>query len=219
MRQAGDGDDADVVFLTEGLDGVREFCCGLAGFDKLLHAGEAEKLALRILRFGEAVGGEGEAVSWLELEAGDGEFGVVESAEGQGAFDGNGQSVQVGRQVTGVGESDGAVGGDAQGEAGGKGFASADEFLKSNRIRITNCLIADVQMPNMSGLALYGHLAAGGSPIPTILITAYPDDAIRARALSAGVTGYLIKPFSEKDLLDCIATATKHSVLLSPVRR
>src|SRR5450631_266543 len=62
-----------------------------------------------------------------------------------------------------------------------KGFATADAFLKSNRIRITSCLIADVQMPNMSGLALYGHLAAVGAPIPTILITAYPDEAVRAR--------------------------------------
>jgi FixJ family two-component response regulator len=100
-----------------------------------------------------------------------------------------------------------------------KGFASADEFLKSNRIRITCCLIADVQMPNMSGLALYGHLIASGAPIPTILITAYPDDDIRARALSAGVMGYLTKPFSETDLLDCISTAAKHNVLISPVHR
>ena len=100
-----------------------------------------------------------------------------------------------------------------------KGFASADAFLKSNRIRITSCLIADVQMPNMSGLALYGHLVAVGAPIPTILITAYPDEAVRARAMSAGVTGYLVKPFSEKALLDCIDTASKHSVLLTPVNR
>ena len=49
---------------------------------------------------------------------------------------------------------------------------AAAEFLKSNRIRITSCLIADVQMPNISGLALYGHLVASGAPIPTILITA-----------------------------------------------
>jgi FixJ family two-component response regulator len=100
-----------------------------------------------------------------------------------------------------------------------KGFPSADEFLKSNRIRITSCLIADVQMPNMSGLALYGHLVATGAPIPTILVTAYPDDNVRARALSAGVTGYLIKPFSEKELLDCIDTAAKSSVLLTPMNR
>jgi FixJ family two-component response regulator len=100
-----------------------------------------------------------------------------------------------------------------------KGFPSADAFLKSNRIRIISCLIADVQMPNMSGLALYGHLVAVGAPIPTILITAYPDEAVRARAISAGLTGYLVKPFSEKALLDCIDTASKHSVLLTPVNR
>jgi FixJ family two-component response regulator len=96
-----------------------------------------------------------------------------------------------------------------------KGFTSADDFLKSNRIRITSCLIADVQMPNMSGLALYGHLVAVGTPIPTILITAYPDDNVRARALNAGVTGYLPKPFSEKALFDCIDSAAEHGVLLT----
>lgn len=99
-----------------------------------------------------------------------------------------------------------------------KGFASADAFLASNRIRITSCLIADVQMPNMSGLALYGHLMAAGAPIPTILITAYPDETIRTRALNAGVTGYLTKPFSEKDLLDSIDTAAKHKASLAPVQ-
>jgi FixJ family two-component response regulator len=100
-----------------------------------------------------------------------------------------------------------------------KGFPSANEFLKSSRIRITSCLITDVQMPEMSGLALYGHLVAIGTPIPTILMTAYPDDKIRARALSAGVTGYLVKPFSEKELLDCIDTACKHSLFLAPINR
>lgn len=100
-----------------------------------------------------------------------------------------------------------------------KGFSSADAFLKSSRIHITSCLVADMQMPEMSGLALYGHLVAIGALIPTILITAYPDETVRARALSAGVTGYLIKPFSEKDLLDCIDTASKHSALLAPVSR
>ena len=100
-----------------------------------------------------------------------------------------------------------------------KAFPSADDFLRSNRIRITSCLIADVQMPGMSGLELYGRLIAAGNPIPTILITAYPDENIRARALSAGVTGYLVKPFSEKALLDCINLTLKHNVLLAPVRR
>lgn len=98
-----------------------------------------------------------------------------------------------------------------------KGFSSPDEFLSSNRQHITSCLIADVQMPGKSGLALYGQLIASGNPIPTILITAYPDDTIRERALNAGVAGYLVKPFSEKELLDCIDTALKHKVLLAPI--
>jgi FixJ family two-component response regulator len=99
-----------------------------------------------------------------------------------------------------------------------KGFSSADEFLKSNRIRITSCLIADVQMPGMSGLGLYGTLVASSTPIPTILITAYPDDAVRNRAISAGVTGYLIKPFSENDLLACITAASSLKATSAPVR-
>ena len=90
-----------------------------------------------------------------------------------------------------------------------KGFASPNEFLSSNRIRITSCLIADMRMPEMSGLALFGQLVAQGTPIPTILITAYPEEAIRSRALAAGVTAYLPKPFSEQDLLDSIDIAAK----------
>ena len=74
-------------------------------------------------------------------------------------------------------------------------------------------------MSEMSGLALYGQLTAAGHPIPTVLITAYPDDAIRARALSAGVAAYLVKPFSEKELLDSIDSAIKHKVLLAPAKR
>lgn len=98
-----------------------------------------------------------------------------------------------------------------------KAFSSAEEFLASNRVRLTSCLIADIKLEGMSGLELYGHLAAS-TPIPTILITAYPDDQTRQRALNAGVTGYLAKPFSEKDLVDCIHLSQKHGVLLTPVQ-
>jgi len=87
------------------------------------------------------------------------------------------------------------------------GFSSADEFLKSKHIRSTSCLITDVQMPGMTGLALYSQLSASGNPIPTILMTAHPDNSIRTQALSAGVAGYLLKPFTEKDLIDCIESA------------
>jgi len=71
----------------------------------------------------------------------------------------------------------------------------------------TSCLIADVQMPGMTGLDLHRHLSASGKPIPTILITAYPDDSVRERAVAAGAIGYLSKPFDENDLLACIRSA------------
>jgi FixJ family two-component response regulator len=56
---------------------------------------------------------------------------------------------------------------------------------------------------------LHGHLAAAGTPIPTILITAYPDEQVRSRALSMGVICFLAKPFSPEDLLSCIETALR----------
>jgi FixJ family two-component response regulator len=86
-------------------------------------------------------------------------------------------------------------------------FARADDFLKSDRLDSTCCLIADVQMPGMTGLELHDHLIRSGKAIPTILITAFPKDTDRARALRAGVHCYLPKPFSEMDLLSCIHAA------------
>ncbi len=86
-------------------------------------------------------------------------------------------------------------------------FESAEDFLKFDRLRSTDCLIADVQMPGMSGLELHRRLVAAGEPIPTILITAYPDDSMRARALEAGVICYLAKPFSKDRLMICINAA------------
>jgi FixJ family two-component response regulator len=88
-----------------------------------------------------------------------------------------------------------------------KTFASAEDFLNFDRLHSTACLIADVQMPQMSGLDLHRSLLASGVSIPTILITAYPDDSVRARALKAGVIGYLTKPFTKDDLLVCIHSA------------
>ena len=83
-------------------------------------------------------------------------------------------------------------------------FPCATDFLSSNHLHDTSCLIADVQMPGMTGLELYHHLVAAGKTIPTILITAYPDDSMRERALGDGVVCYLSKPFDENDLLACI---------------
>jgi FixJ family two-component response regulator len=86
-------------------------------------------------------------------------------------------------------------------------FASGESFLRSKRSRGTACLIADVQMPGMTGLELHSRLVASGKPIPTILITAYPDERVRAQALNAGVVCYLPKPFNESDLLACLDSA------------
>jgi FixJ family two-component response regulator len=89
-------------------------------------------------------------------------------------------------------------------------FDSGASFLSSDYRSRTDCLIADVQMPGMTGLELHSELVASGDPIPTILITAHPDDRTRARALKAGVLGYLTKPFSEDDLLRHIRTAIEY---------
>ena len=86
-------------------------------------------------------------------------------------------------------------------------FPSAADFLASPRLDETACLIADINMPAMTGVELYRHLIDSGRAVPTILITAYPDDATRLRALNDGVVGYLDKPFDENELMLCVRTA------------
>ena len=86
-------------------------------------------------------------------------------------------------------------------------FSSAANFLASPRLGETACLIADVHMPAMTGVELYRHLIDGGYAIPTILVTAYPNDVDRARALNDGVVCYLRKPVDENDLLRCLRAA------------
>jgi FixJ family two-component response regulator len=80
-------------------------------------------------------------------------------------------------------------------------YGSAEQFLVSDGVHTSACLIADVQLPRLSGLELYFQLLARGSRIPTILITAYPDESVRDRALRAGVIGYLVKPFDNDELI------------------
>ena len=86
-------------------------------------------------------------------------------------------------------------------------FASAADFLASPRLDETACVIADVHMPAMTGIELYRNLTAAGRSIPTILVTAYPNDVDRLRALSDGVVCYLGKPVDEQDLELCLHTA------------
>jgi FixJ family two-component response regulator len=83
-------------------------------------------------------------------------------------------------------------------------FSSAADFLASPRLIETTCLIADVHMPAMTGVELYRHLIEAGYTIPTILVTAYPDDVDRARVLNDGVVCYLRKPFDQQHLIRCL---------------
>ena len=91
-------------------------------------------------------------------------------------------------------------------------FASAEEFLDSDRLRYTDCLILDVRLPGMSGLELQRHLATNHSEIPIIFITSHEDDEVRARALNAGAVDYFLKPFNDEDLLDAIDAALKSKI-------
>ena len=86
-------------------------------------------------------------------------------------------------------------------------FPSAADLLASPRLVETACLIADVHMPAMTGVELYRRLIETGHAIPTILVTAFPDDDVRTRALKDGVVCYLRKPVDEKHLIRCLRTA------------
>jgi len=88
-------------------------------------------------------------------------------------------------------------------------FSSAADFLTSRFLPETACLVADVHMPGMTGVELHGRLIKLGYAIPTILITAYPDDVVRDRALKDGVVCYLGKPVDDGDLERCLRSALK----------
>jgi FixJ family two-component response regulator len=86
-------------------------------------------------------------------------------------------------------------------------FASAEDFLKSARLADSSCVVADVQMPGMSGLDLLKTIRSRGNDIPFIFITAFPSESIRARAAKAGADGLLDKPFACSVLTDFIKAA------------
>ncbi|MHC2619064.1 FixJ family two-component response regulator [Bradyrhizobium huanghuaihaiense] len=86
-------------------------------------------------------------------------------------------------------------------------FGSAHEFLQSAELEATSCVIADVQMAAMSGVELLTHMRGLGRITPFIFMTAFPDEAVRDRALKAGAIGFLAKPFSTRALIECLETA------------
>ena len=87
-------------------------------------------------------------------------------------------------------------------------FASAEEFLRSNRLDDFACVMADVQMPGLSGVQLQEHLRAQGYRVPFIFFTAFPDEKVRAQALAGGAVCYLTKPFDGNTLIECLNAVT-----------
>jgi FixJ family two-component response regulator len=91
-------------------------------------------------------------------------------------------------------------------------FASAKEFLQSTELSDTSCIIADVQMPAMTGVELQSLLRSRGSRVPIIFITAFPDERIRAQVLHAGATCFLTKPFDGSTLIKYLDVALEQSL-------
>jgi FixJ family two-component response regulator len=93
-------------------------------------------------------------------------------------------------------------------------FPSAADFLASSFLPETDCLIADVHMPGMTGVELHRHLVDAGYAIPTILVTAYPDEVVRDRALEDGIVCYLGKPVDDDYLERCLRSALQPGTLI-----
>ena len=90
-------------------------------------------------------------------------------------------------------------------------FSCADDFLASELRHNTSCLISDMRMPGMSSLEFHKRLVEAGTPIPTILMTAFPNDRDKMSAVQTGVICYLIKPLNEIELLGFIQSALQGS--------
>jgi FixJ family two-component response regulator len=86
-------------------------------------------------------------------------------------------------------------------------FASGEQFLASGHLQDTACIITDLHMPGLDGLALQSRLLTEGHRTPIIFITAYPKEAARVRALDGGAVAFLSKPFEEASLINALANA------------
>ena len=93
----------------------------------------------------------------------------------------------------------------------GEAFSSAEEFLASDYVGKTKCLILDIAMPGMSGPDLQQELSRRRRAIPIVFITAHADESIRPRALESGAVDCLLKPFSETALLKALNAALRVS--------
>ena len=90
-----------------------------------------------------------------------------------------------------------------------KAFASAEDYLRSDSLWGSSCLITDVQMPGMSGAELQDRLIEEGNRTPIIFITAYFDEKVRNRVLKAGGCGFFKKPLDEAAFVQCLEKALK----------
>jgi len=86
-------------------------------------------------------------------------------------------------------------------------FASAQEFLRSERADVPSCLVLDVRLPGLSGLDFQAELAKADIRIPVVFISGHGDIPMTVRAMKAGAIDFLVKPFRDQDLLDAVATA------------
>lgn len=91
-----------------------------------------------------------------------------------------------------------------------QGFASAEEFLRSDKRHETACLITDIRMPGMSGLELQAKLNAERRRIPIIFITAHGDEQMRIQARREGAVEFLSKPIDSEVLLDSVQAALEN---------
>jgi FixJ family two-component response regulator len=105
-------------------------------------------------------------------------------------------------------------------------FGTAQEFLRTERPDLPGCVVLDVELPGLSGLDLQRELAAHGIKLPIIFITGYGDIPMSVRAMKAGATEFLTKPFRDQDLLDAIQealerdrAARRHSQEIAELRK
>ena len=92
-----------------------------------------------------------------------------------------------------------------------RAFSSAEEFLASDCVRETRCLILDIAMPGMTGPALQQELRIRGQEIPIVFITAQADETVRPRSLEQGAVECLLKPFSDTALLEALNAAFRRA--------
>jgi FixJ family two-component response regulator len=90
-------------------------------------------------------------------------------------------------------------------------FEDAESFLESASRASAACVVADMRMRGMTGVKLYQELVTSGHTIPTVIITAHPEDVTLARAREAGITCCLTKPFTPDELLECVHEALAKS--------